>query len=764
MPADEWVIGSQRALATVADGEEHTDMRTRSSTALTVAVVWLVMAAGWTAATAAFTVRFGASGGLDIPLDGSAETVLQLGQCADALPGDDSHDVLAPPPPPGGSGPWLCIAAMEPQIGQYWHDFRPPASSQAWELNLMGMNPGGSVTLRWRLEDGGTLGDQPLRLIDRQSRLVLVPDMTTTTQLTCDAAERVLLVAYGDTNLPPLVGYDEVFMLESEGSVSIPFDAVLANDYDPDGGSLEVVRVGSPALSASDTPESGSTDYGTTTLDPVARRITYALPTVLPPDWTGRVAFEYAVQDQGPPSPAESTAVILLSVARHVTQVPDQKRVEVQVGQSFELAYTIRHTDAIQSLLVEYTLPLLGSGAALGFWRFLGGYSDDAGSAPVIDPGYGSDGLPETGDDTGVVRFDFGTNVPPSGTRLVFGVLCPVGAAAETPIRALARYRLDGAKTADYCQTLDEVSVATRYTPEFVAGSGGTVTVEASDSATTATARPEFGYHFTQWTREGVRYSTVNPLTLTDLTSALTLTAGFEVSVPVPPSGDFHALVSATEGTRGRGLWNLTGLYSTTAKSTPLTLNLVHDPSGRLTGLATYTVAKNTAVNMPIRGSVKGNRGSIIMKGSLNGADSTKAVTVALTLNLTVDTAQHKLRGRLNGRVRSNGTSTLVDDPVVFDLPPEKMNGSWTLSFDLDPSGRTVAGTAELRLSNQVKHRFVVRGRTGANHTAVLTLAGDPADPAAKALAIRTTIIPLEGGWATLKSFSGRGYGQVLGW
>ena len=47
---------------------------------------------------------------------------------------------------------------------------------------------------------------------------------------------------------------------------------------------------------------------------------------------------------------------------------------------------------------------------------------------------------------------------------------------------------------------------------------------------------------------------------------------------------------------------------------------------------------------------------------------------------------------------------------------------------------------------------------------ASLTLAGDPANPGAKAIAIRTTLTPIEGGWARIESFSGRGYGQVIGW
>ena len=57
-----------------------------------------------------------------------------------------------------------------------------------------------------------------------------------------------------------------------------------------------------------------------------------------------------------------------------------------------------------------------------------------------------------------------------------------------------------------------------------------------------------------------------------------------------------------------------------------------------------------------------------------------------------------------------------------------------------------------------------MRGKIGSSNTAVLTLSGSPSDPASKAIAIKTTVTPLEGGWARLESFAGRGYGQALGW
>jgi hypothetical protein len=63
-----------------------------------------------------------------------------------------------------------------------------------------------------------------------------------------------------------------------------------------------------------------------------------------------------------------------------------------------------------------------------------------------------------------------------------------------------------------------------------------------------------------------------------------------------------------------------------------------------------------------------------------------------------------------------------------------------------------------------VDHAFAVKGRTGADNTAVLTLTGDKADPAAKATKIRATVTPLEGGWARIGAFTGKGWGQAVAW
>jgi hypothetical protein len=231
----------------------------------------------------------------------------------------------------------------------------------------------------------------------------------------------------------------------------------------------------------------------------------------------------------------------------------------------------------------------------------------------------------------------------------------------------------------------------------------------------------------------------------------------------VPPHGEFAAEVSAAEVLAGRGWWDLSGTYVTAAAGNPLVLNVIHDPTGKVSGMATCTIAKATVVTMPIKGSVKGSRGSTVMKCTLKGADLTRTVNVALTLNLMVDTANRHLTGWMAGSITSNGATTPVDEDLSLAIPAG-MDGSWTLRFNLGHVGRTVTGTAILTLANGVDYTCVARGRAGAHNATLLSLVGDPADPASKAIRIRTTITPLEGGWARLQSFSGKGYGQAVGW
>ncbi len=230
----------------------------------------------------------------------------------------------------------------------------------------------------------------------------------------------------------------------------------------------------------------------------------------------------------------------------------------------------------------------------------------------------------------------------------------------------------------------------------------------------------------------------------------------------VAPDGEFLALTDAVQAAAGRGLWDLTGAYTTHVDGKPLLLDLIHDSRGRLSGTATYTVAAPTVVIVPLRGSVRGSRGALAAKLAIRGADPARTVSLALALNLTLDPAARLLRGPMTGSVRSDGDKSAVSE--IVDLPiPEHMDGAWALALHLDQGPRGLSGTALLSLSNGVHCAYSVRGRR-IGQTAVLSLTGALGDPAASALSLRATVLPQAGEWGTLQTLSGTGYGQALTW
>jgi hypothetical protein len=350
-----------------------------------------------------------------------------------------------------------------------------------------------------------------------------------------------------------------------------------------------------------------------------------------------------------------------------------------------------------------------------------------------------------------------------------------VGATAEATVQALARFRLSGGRGAALCQRLGDVSVvATRYVPEFVAGPGGAVTVEQDENGTTATARPAAGYRFVQWTQGGTQYSTANPLTVTDITSALTLTACFERLNTIPPSGDFLALIGASAVTTGGGFWNLTGAYSTLAHGAPLTLLMAHDARGRLTGTASYHAGalEDPPLVMPIRGTVRGTRRTVVLTFASRGSAAGKGVSVELAFALAVDPVNRRLTGPMTGAVTTAGVKHLisaVESPQTWNIAAP-MDGTWSLMFaDLSPGpASAVSGTALLTLSSGDAWHFRAKGRLGRDGLTSLVLSGLPGDLEASAIAISARIRTLEGtpecGIAEIVSCRGWGYGQTPTW
>jgi hypothetical protein len=75
------------------------------------------------------------------------------------------------------------------------------------------------------------------------------------------------------------------------------------------------------------------------------------------------------------------------------------------------------------------------------------------------------------------------------------------------------------------------------YAVAFQAGANGSVApaepqaVTHGSTAARVLAVPAVGYHFLRWTRDGVAFSTENPLTVENITGEMTLTAEFEINV-----------------------------------------------------------------------------------------------------------------------------------------------------------------------------------------------------------------------------------------
>jgi uncharacterized repeat protein (TIGR02543 family) len=85
--------------------------------------------------------------------------------------------------------------------------------------------------------------------------------------------------------------------------------------------------------------------------------------------------------------------------------------------------------------------------------------------------------------------------------------------------------------TSDMTITANFVTLPTQYTVTFIAGTNGSLTgtttqvVDQGDDCTTVTAVPDSGYAFNGWT--GDHTGTDNPLTVTNVTSDMTITANF---------------------------------------------------------------------------------------------------------------------------------------------------------------------------------------------------------------------------------------------
>jgi hypothetical protein len=299
-------------------------------------------------------------------------------------------------------------------------------------------------------------------------------------------------------------------------------------------------------------------------------------------------------------------------------------------------------------------------------------------------------------------------------------------------------------------------------TLSYLAGPNGSLTgptpqtLDYGGSGVAVTAVAAYGYVFQRWS-DG---SAANPRLDTGVTVDQTCTAQFRAAGRAPPDGEFVAV----EDTATHRLWDLSGIYSTNMAGKPLLLAVIHDTRGRLTGTAAMqieTAKMAETVRMPIRGSVSGAKGALVATMAMQGATAAKAVRISLLLKLTLNAPARQLAGSAAGSIKTAVGTAAVSELVTLDLPAS-MDGTWTLLLDLTPGGRAVTGDATLGLAGGgAAYPLAINGRI-VGQKVEASLAGNPADAAARGIRIRATIVPLEGGWALLEHLALTGYGQTL--
>ena len=234
-------------------------------------------------------------------------------------------------------------------------------------------------------------------------------------------------------------------------------------------------------------------------------------------------------------------------------------------------------------------------------------------------------------------------------------------------------------------------------------------------------------------------------------------------ALPVAAKEALLAAVDASGVAAGQGLWDLTGTYRVEVAGRPLVLSLVHRAGGSLAGTATYTVAADSVLSLPITGSVHGAAGEVLATLVVKGARSMGTTAVTLTLKLALDAAARQLTGVLRGSVRAGSETLAVATITTLDLPPA-MDGTWTLLYAASPPAAGAAPTALLTLSNGADCLLTASPGSPVDSAVTLTLAGDPAETGGRGLAMVATLLPEAGSMAKFQACAGTLYGQTLAW
>jgi len=258
--------------------------------------------------------------------------------------------------------------------------------------------------------------------------------------------------------------------------------------------------------------------------------------------------------------------------------------------------------------------------------------------------------------------------------------------------------------------------------------------------------------------------------------TALSGTDGFVVrlgdNAPVAPTGTFLATVGAADVQAGRGFWDLSGHYDTDLGASAITADLTHTTAGKFEGTSLfYPDAGNKvlyAIPLVPKGSAKLSKGVVTVKLTLKGkqigipGDPAAKASASVTMTLALDPVARTLTGPWKATWALGAAKTSASGDTSLAVPTG-MDGTYRLVFDLNGASTSVTGDAALQLSNGGEYGFAVSGTYGGAISTV-TLAGEPSNPAARAIKISTSMKTVDDGTAILKTFSGKAFGQSVKW
>ncbi|MEI6592593.1 MAG: InlB B-repeat-containing protein [Holophagaceae bacterium] len=284
------------------------------------------------------------------------------------------------------------------------------------------------------------------------------------------------------------------------------------------------------------------------------------------------------------------------------------------------------------------------------------------------------------------------------------------------------------------------------YAVTFVAGTGGTITGTASQTilsggnSSAITAVPNAGYTFTNWTGTGFATSTSNPLILTNVTSAATITANF-TAIPIYSvtfvagaggtvtgsasqsilSGGSTTVVSAVANA-GYAFSNWTGTGFTASTTNPLTVTNV---LANLTITANFSQLPATTLGYtdPTTGTYLLKRNAALSTTThlvLDVVGPTTGTANGLTVAFSADTAKVTWVDVPAGGTTSN----LISNGTQFNL------GSGIQIIKAKATGTSLQATiaqkgAPLASLNGTLFRVALDLKTGTTYPGTITLSSD---------------------------------------